>query len=116
MRHKCGGCDYQGMPYEEQISRKTVYLKNLLVKDGLVEKMLPIVQMEDPWHYRCKVHAVFDHDRKGNPISGIYEKNSHKVVPVESCLIEDKEADEIIGSIRKLLPSFKIKTYDEDSG
>jgi 23S rRNA (uracil1939-C5)-methyltransferase len=62
-----------------------------------------------------KVHAVFDHDKKGNPISGVYEEGSHRVVPVESCLIEDKKADAIIASIRGLLKSFKIKTYDEDT-
>ena len=30
-------------------------------------------------------------------------------------MIEDKKADEIIGTIRGLLKSFKIKTYDEDT-
>ncbi len=31
-------------------------------------------------------------------------------------MIEDKKADEIIGTIRGMLKSFKIKTYDEDTG
>lgn len=75
-----------------------------------------IIGMEHPYHYRNKVHAAFDHDRKGNPISGVYQEGTHEVVPVESCLIEDEKADAIIGSIRSLLPSFKIKTYDEDTG
>ncbi len=38
------------------------------------------------------------------------------VVPVEKCLIEDEKADEIIGTIRGMLKSFKIRTYDEDTG
>ena len=71
--------------------------------------------MEEPLHYRNKVHAVFDRDKKGNAISGVYEAKSHRVVPVEECMIEDKKADEIIGTIRGLLKSFKIKTYDEDT-
>jgi 23S rRNA (uracil1939-C5)-methyltransferase len=49
-------------------------------------------------------------------ISGIYEEGSHKIVPVDSCLIENQKADEIIVSIRKLLPSFKIRPYNEDTG
>uniref|UniRef100_UPI0034A4D3C5 23S rRNA (uracil(1939)-C(5))-methyltransferase RlmD n=1 Tax=Coprococcus comes TaxID=410072 RepID=UPI0034A4D3C5 len=40
----------------------------------------------------------------------------HRVVPVENCLIEDKKSQEIIRTIRGLLKSFKIKTYDEDTG
>jgi len=35
---------------------------------------------------------------------------------VETCLIENKKADEIIGTIRELLPSFKMKVFDEDTG
>ena len=72
--------------------------------------------MEHPTHYRNKVHAVFGEDRKHNVISGIYEEGSHKIVPVDSCLIENQKADEIIVSIRKLLPSFKIRPYNEDTG
>lgn len=49
-------------------------------------------------------------------ISGIYEANSHRIVPVDSCLIENKKADEIIVSIRDLLRSFKIRPYNEDTG
>ena len=86
-----------------------------LLKD-LVRTIHPIIGMKDPLHYRCKVHAAFDHDRKGNAISGIYAKNSHVVVPVDSCMIEDRTADAIVVSIRKLLRSFRIRTYDEDTG
>ena len=72
--------------------------------------------MENPYYYRNKVHAVFDRDRRGNIISGTYEAKTHRVVPVENCLIEDKKSQEIIRTIRGLLKSFKIKTYDEDTG
>jgi len=72
--------------------------------------------MEDPRHYRNKVHVVFDHDRRGNAVSGVYEEGTHRVIAIESCLIHNEKADEIIASIRGLLKSFKIKTYDEDTG
>ena len=85
----------------------------LLSKYGKVE---PIIGMENPYYYRNKVHAVFDRDRRGNIISGTYEAKTHRVVPVENCLIEDKKSQEIIRTIRGLLKSFKIKTYDEDTG
>ncbi|MFT4104383.1 MAG: 23S rRNA (uracil(1939)-C(5))-methyltransferase RlmD [Lacrimispora sp.] len=111
--HKCGGCQILDMPYEKQLEQKQKQLEKLLKPYCKVE---PIIGMENPFHYRNKVHAVFDHDRKGNPISGVYEANSHQVVPVESCLIEDQKADEIIGTIRGMLKSFKIRTYDEDTG
>ena len=110
---KCGGCQYQGVPYKEQLKKKQKMVNALLSKYGKVE---PIIGMENPYYYRNKVHAVFDRDRKGNIVSGTYEAKTHRVVPVENCLIEDKKSQEIIRTIRGLLKSFKIKTYDEDTG
>lgn len=110
---KCGGCRYQGTDYKEQLTKKQKYVDSLLKKYG---KVSTIIGMEEPYYYRNKVHAVFDRDRKGNIICGTYEANSHKVVPVEECLIEDKKSQEIIRTIRDMLKSFKIKTYDEDTG
>ena len=74
-----------------------------------------MIGMEDPFHYRNKVHAVFAYE-KGKIISGTYREGTHEVIPVERCNIEDEKADEIVATIRGLLKSFKIKTYDEDTG
>ena len=110
---KCGSCQYQGIPYKEQLAAKQKKMGKLLKKFG---KVKPIIGMEDPFYYRNKVHAVFDRDRKGNIICGTYEAKTHKVVSVEDCMIEDKISQEIIRTIRDMLKSFKIKTYDEDTG
>ncbi|GLB31676.1 putative RNA methyltransferase [Lacrimispora amygdalina] len=110
---RCGSCQLLHLPYKKQLEQKQKNLETLLKPFCRLESM---IGMSDPYHYRNKVHAVFDHDRKGNPISGVYEANSHIVVPVESCLIEDQKSDEIIGTIRGMLKSFKIRTYDEDTG
>ncbi len=109
---ECGGCQYLDMPYEEQLKIKQAEIQKLLNKFC---KVYPIHGMENPDHYRNKVHAVFGH-RKGEPVSGVYKAGTHILVPVESCLIEDEKADEIIGTIRGMLKSFKIRTFDEDSG
>lgn len=110
---KCGGCQYQGVPYEKQLQEKEKTVKKLFKGICPVHS---IKGMKEPYHYRNKVHAVFDRDRRGNIISGVYEMGSHRVVPVETCRIEDQKADEIIGTIRGMLKSFKIRTYDEDTG
>lgn len=109
----CGGCQLLDMEYAKQLDFKQKQVEELL--KGLCP-VKPIIGMKDPFHYRNKVHAVFDRDKKGNIISGIYEENTHHVVPVEKCLIENQKADEIIGTIRGMLKSFKIRTYDEDTG
>lgn len=100
------------MPYGRQLESKQKQVEDLL--KGLC-RVYPIEGMDDPFHYRNKVHAVFGW-QKGKTVCGTYREGTHEIVPVEQCLIEDKKADEIIGTIRNMLKSFKIRTYDEDSG
>lgn len=110
---KCGGCRYTDTPYPEQMKIKQKRVGQLLKEFGTVK---PILGMDEPAHYRNKVHAVFDFQKGRGIVSGIYQEKSHKVVPVEGCLLENEKADEIIQSVRELAKSFKIKAYDEDSG
>ncbi len=110
---KCGGCKWIHKPYKEQLALKEKWVRELMAPFCKLE---PIMGMEEPKHYRNKVHAVFGEDRKHNPISGIYQEGTHDIVPVDSCLIEDEKADAIIVSIRGLLKSFKIRPYNEDTG
>lgn len=110
---KCGGCQLLDMPYEQQLKKKQTQVAKLLKPYCQVEK---IIGMDDPFHYRNKVHAVFGHKKDGTVISGIYQEGTHFIVPVDECLIEDQRADAIIRDIRGLLKSFKIKTYNEDTG
>ena len=110
---KCGGCSYINKSNEEQLKIKQNYVDKLLSSHGKVRK---IVGMENPFYYRNKVHAVFGRNRKGEVVKGIYEANSHKIIDIDNCLIENQKSDEIINDIKGLLKSFKIKTYDEDTG
>ena len=110
---KCGSCVYQGISYSEQLKKKKKEAARLLKPYCEVKGILG---MDNPYEYRNKVHAVFSRLKNGTIVSGTYEANSHRVVPVDFCMIENRKADEIIGSIRTLAKSFKIKIYDEDTG
>ena len=110
---KCGGCRWIDKPYEEQLQAKGKWLRELMKPYCRTEAA---IAMEQPTHYRNKVHAVFGEDRKRNTISGIYEAGTHRIVPVDSCLIENEKADANIVSIRGLMKSFKIRAYNEDTG
>ena len=90
---KCGGCQYQGVPYEKQLSEKQKAVRQLMQPFC---KTAEITGMQDPYHYRNKVHAVFARKKDGTIISGVYEEGTHRVVPVETCQIEDEKADAII--------------------
>ena len=106
---KCGGCQLQNMEYERQLSFKQVKVIKLLGRYRHVDE---IIGMEHPYHYRNKVQAAFG-ERNGEIISGIYQSSTHKIVPVDCCLIEDPKADEIIVTVRKLLKSFKLRAFND---
>lgn len=110
---KCGSCSFQGVSYEEQLAKKQKELRQLL---GCFGRISPIIGMENPYHYRNKVHAVFGRLWNGTVVSGVYQAGTHKIVDIESCQIEDAVSSKIIRDIHGLLRSFKIKTYDEDTG
>lgn len=107
---RCGGCQLQNLSYDEQLVYKQKKLQGLLAPFAPV---LPIVGMEHPTHYRNKVQAAFYWDYKHRRCaSGVFQSTSQKIVPVDSCMIEDTQSDAIVQTVRKLADSFKIKPYD----
>jgi 23S rRNA (uracil1939-C5)-methyltransferase len=72
--------------------------------------------MDNPYHYRNKVQAAFSLDRNKNIISGVYQSSTHRVVNVDNCLLENEDADRINVTVRKLLKSFKLTPFNEDTG
>ena len=107
---KCGGCQLTRLSYAEQLQWKQQRVAELLY--GICE-VRPILGMDDPFHYRNKVHAVLAVDKAGKPISGVYAMGTHRVVPVRHCLIEDRRADRIIQTIVAMLPAYKLRIYNE---
>ena len=109
---KCGGCQLQNLSYPEQLKFKQNKVERLLKKFCKVE---PIIGMENPYHYRNKVQAAFYTNKSGKIISGVYQSGTHHVVGIDSCQTEDVVADKIIVAVRRLMPSFKMTTYNEDT-
>ena len=109
---KCGGCNMLDGDYIQHLNMKQKLVEGYL--KGICEVM-PIVGMKEPYYYRNKVHAVYANTKQGI-ISGVYQEGTHRVVPIDSCKIEDAKADKIIVDIRNLMKSFRMKAYDEDRG
>ena len=110
---KCGGCQLQNMTYERQLGFKEAKVVKLLGKYCHVDN---IIGMEHPFHYRNKVQAAFGSTRGGKIISGVYQSKSHRIVCIDRCRIEDRKADEIIVTIRSMMPKYRMTAYNEDRG
>ena len=94
---KCGGCPMLGLDYAEQLKQKEAAVRKLVGKYGPVA---PIRGAENPCHYRNKVISTFAAGPGGKLVSGIYAAGTHKVLPVESCLLQDEVLDTVMQAVR----------------
>ena len=80
---ECGGCHYQNLSYEKQLSAKTDVLIDQLKRIGKIENppVRPIVASPNPWNYRN--HVQFSLDRDGK--LGFQKSNSNRVIPITEC-------------------------------
>lgn len=109
----CGGCTDIDTPMDVQLAEKQRTVLECIGTYGPVEK---IIAMKNPGRYRHKVTSIFGLDFRGRPVCGVYRARSHEIVPVTSCMIENRIADSIVQTIYNMLPSFKLKVYDEVTG
>ena len=110
---KCGGCQLLHMDYNKQLALKKQQVAELLKPYGRLEG---IIGMEEPGYYRHKVHAAFGMDKRGRSVCGVYREGTHQIVPADSCFLENRKAAAIIQTVKRLISSFKIRVYDEDTG
>ena len=114
----CGGCQYQQLKYQAQLVYKTKRVKDALTRIAHLKNInvLPCIGMKEPYNYRNKIQVPFGKDRKGNVVYGFYKENSHEIIPIKKCFIENEKAASILWDIKELVKEMKIPIYNEDSG
>ena len=112
VKEYCGGCQYQGIEYTEQLKIKQKYVESLLGSFHSVEK---IIGMEDPDNYRNRMQISFAYDEHHNIISGYYIPASHTIVPINGCMLCDEGINRIFFSVKRIIAKHKVSAFDERS-
>lgn len=110
---RCGGCQLQHLSNEAQNLYKQDMVERLLGKFGKVED---IIVMDKPYEYRNKIQYAFGYGKNRRIISGMYAKNSHDIIDIKKCIIQDPIADPILDTIGKIMEKYKMEPYNEDTG
>lgn len=118
---KCGGCSFRHCNYTAQLRIKEQYVRDCIERiGGFAEnsqiEYFPIIGMENPYNYRNKAIFPFSTDRDGNIISGFYRKNSHTVIEIDNCKIENPMASQIRIAVNDFATEYKLTAYNEETG
>lgn len=116
----CGGCQWQHVPYPEQLARKRDALDALLRRlDPRLPPVDPVVAMPVggdgmPWHFRHKAAFVFDGAASGALVMGHYAAGGKTVVPVDECPVHSSRANRIAFRLRDELVKARIPAAGAD--
>ena len=96
---RCGGCDFQQLHYEAQLSAKVEIIRDCLRRIAQIDPPteIPIVGSSKPWHYR--VRAEWQHDAINEKL-GYFERGSHRVCDVAECPVLVPPLQETLSSLR----------------
>lgn len=111
----CGGCTFQNASYEYELRYKKHKIEEDLKRIGHLEniKVNDVIGMDEPSHYRNKIQVPFGKENK-HVIYGFYKANTHKIIPIKECNIEDIKASKILQNIAFLMEKYRIDPYNED--
>ena len=111
---KCGGCQLQAMSYQAQIDYKKEVIRKELSKYKINTTINDTVASDNPKHYRTKLLTTYSKNNKNQLIAGFYEENTHKLINITDCPIQNKLGNKTLKLINSLLIKHKIEAYDED--
>ncbi|AZH28111.1 23S rRNA (uracil(1939)-C(5))-methyltransferase RlmD [Paenibacillus sp. M-152] len=142
---QCGGCQLQHMSYEAQLGWKRQHVVDVLERigklsvatessedtaevlaasaDGNADHMSrvqgvvvhPTLGMSEPWRYRNKAQVPIG-VTEGGLVGGFYARGSHRIVDMNTCLIQDERNDEVVARVKEIGRMLGISAYNEETG
>lgn len=142
---QCGGCQLQHMSYEAQLGWKRQHVVDVLERigklsvttessertaevladsaDGNADHMSrvqgvvvhPTLGMSEPWRYRNKAQVPIG-VAEGGLVGGFYARGSHRIVDMNTCLIQDERNDEVVARVKEIGRMLGISAYNEETG
>lgn len=112
----CGGCQIQSMSYNAQLTWKESHVRACIDRIAKLPEaqILPIIGMEDPWHYRNKVLYPAG-GSPGKPELGFFKQGTHQVVSGKGCLIQHPFNAEVLEAVKGLMELHGIQPYSEQT-
>jgi len=113
---KCGGCSWQNVEYEKQLSFKHSIVEDTLLHIAKLKNIETILQSvigsPKQFYYRNKIELSFRPNKDGKMDLGFKEKgNWESLLPVESCHIFSEKLPQILIAVRKWLD--EVESFED---
>lgn len=113
----CGGCQWQHLPYAEQLKHKTQIVRDQF-KSAFAEAA-PVIRDAvgvEPWEYRQRIQATFAL-RQSKVVAGYYaEGDDLRIINVQECPIQHGENVRLLHAVRDVIAQLDWPVYDRASG
>ena len=95
---QCGGCPWQHIRYQPQLSAKQNSVEDALRRIGKLEgfELRPIIPAPFTYNYRRRIRL----QRNAAKRLGFFSSFSHNLIEIDSCLIADEKLNCLLGPIR----------------
>lgn len=113
---KCGGCSLQHLSYVGQLAFKRNQVEETMKRIGKLNvEVKETLGMENPWRYRNKSQVPVGFVN-GKLTAGFYQKRSHEIIDMSTCLIQSEQGDFAVQKTREVLAKYGTEPYDEKTG
>lgn len=130
----CGGCQFQHLDYDSQLTFKTKMVRDALEHLGSLDgvEVRPCKGMKNPWAYRNKAQMMvagrpyLQHKkepgdseqpaRRLRPYFGFYAQRTHRVVAIDDCLIQSGENNHLLQAARNMVERLQWEPFVEKTG
>lgn len=114
--YKCGGCNMRHMTYSAELEAKQGFVRDAFTRIGGFE-MLPeeIAPAPERTRYRNKAQLPIC-KQDDTTRFGFFSPRSHRVVPLDDCLIQPKNFSDIARAVCEYTDNNNLSTYDELTG
>ena len=111
-RNGCGGCDFQHISIPRQRKLKSDVIKEQFERIAKMNVSIDVEEVGEPLHWRTRVTATTD----SSGALGFYSSRSHRVIPIDECLIAVPEIGIAAMSKQKLSADVRIEIACSSEG
>jgi len=98
---RCGGCQYQHMDPQFQVTAKREILRETLRRIGKITWSGDIpVHAANPWNYRNQAELKVRRLPEGSVALGFFEAESHRLVSVDACPLLSPRLNSLLAELR----------------